>query len=607
MMTLLLINHGWPSWINALANHLWQSTVFAIAVGLVAVAFRRYQARVRYGLWFAASLKFFIPLSLLIGLGTQLAHFSPPKRAPSPILSTVVRQISVPFDDAIVLGPLSSAPRSSPAVGPMTIVLGIWMCGFLTIARTRWCAWRHLNGLVDVATASNGPRLGLPPNVEVRSLSGMTEPGVLGFIRPIILLPRGIDGYLNRAQLDAVLEHELCHIKRHDNLTAAIHMLVEAVFWFHPLVWWIGARLIHERERACDEHVLATCGTPDTYAEGILNVCKHYLDAPIPCMAGVGGSNLKERIQTIIANRIGRRLSVAARLVLVLLGIGAVGVPLMVGAQTPPARPEFEVASIKPNKSGTNQRQFNLEPNGRFTATNIPLDNLIRFAYAASGPDGNLGPLPPNRLLVAKTWVGGADYLQSDKFDVIAKADAGASQKDVFLMLRALLADRFKLMVHQETRELPIYALVVARKDGRFGPRLRRSDVDCSAASSDKPQLPSTTGEFVAGPCKGLRNFPGKATGRAVTIQTLAFLMSGWVDDHRPVEDRTGLTGNFDIDLDWTPDRPLPAGAPALPPVDPNGAGLFTALQEQLGLKLESTKNSIDILVVDHAEHPTEN
>ena len=83
--------------------------------------------------------------------------------------------------------------------------------------------------------------------------------------------------------------------------------------------------------------------------------------------------------------------------------------------------------------------------------------------------------------------------------------------------------------------------------------------------------------------------------------------MSGWVDDHRPVEDRTGLTGNFDIDLDWTPDRALPADAPALPPVDPNGAGLFTALQEQLGLKLESTKNSIDILVVDHAEHPTEN
>ena len=272
-----------------------------------------------------------------------------------------------------------------------------------------------------------------------------------------------------------------------------------------------------------------------------------------------------------------------------------------------PANPAFEVASIKPNKSGTNQRQFNVEPNGRFTAINVPLADLVRFAYAERGPDGILGPLPPNRMSVAATWAGGAKALQSDKFDVIATTDPGASQEQVFLMLRALLAERFKLVVHRETRDLPIYALVIARKDGRLGPRLRPSNVDCSAVPSDSPTASAAAGGFVAEPCKGLRNVPGKATGRAVTIPTLARLMSGWVDDHRPVEDRTGLTGNFDIDLDWTPDRPLPADAPALPATDSNGAGLFTALQEQLGLKVESTKNSIDMLVVDHAEHPTEN
>ena len=272
-----------------------------------------------------------------------------------------------------------------------------------------------------------------------------------------------------------------------------------------------------------------------------------------------------------------------------------------------PANPTFEVASIKPNTSGTNQRQVNWEPNGRFTAINVPLDNLIRFAYAEPGPEGLLGPLPANRLAGAKTWVGGATALQSDKFDVIATTDAGASPEQVFLMLRALLAERFKLVVHRETKDRPIYALVIARKDGRLGSRLRPSNVDCSAVPSDSPTASAAAGGFVAEPCKGLRNVPGKATGRAVTIPTLARLMSGWVDDHRPVEDRTGLTGNFDIDLDWTPDRPLPADAPALPATDSNGAGLFTALQEQLGLKVESTKNSIDMLVVDHAEHPTEN
>ena len=277
-----------------------------------------------------------------------------------------------------------------------------------------------------------------------------------------------------------------------------------------------------------------------------------------------------------------------------------------VSAQAPPG-PAFAVASIKPNTSGTNQRQFNVEPNGRFTAINVPLIDLIRIAYAEPGPDGLLGPLPPNRLAVAKTWAGGATALQSDKFDVIATTDAGASQEQVFLMLRALLAERFKLVLHRETRDLPIYALVIARKDGRLGPRLRPSNVDCSAAPNDSPTASPAAGGFVAEPCKGLRNVPGKATGRAVTIPTLARLMSGWVDDHRPVEDRTGLTGNFDIDLDWTPDRPPPADAPALPATDSNGAGLFTALQEQLGLKVESRKNSIDLLVVDHAERPTEN
>jgi len=95
MTTPWLISHGWPSWIGAIANHLWQSTVFAIAIGLLAVAFRRYQARVRYALWFAASLKFVVPVSLLIGLGTRLPPFSTPVRAPATVVSTVVWQISV--------------------------------------------------------------------------------------------------------------------------------------------------------------------------------------------------------------------------------------------------------------------------------------------------------------------------------------------------------------------------------------------------------------------------------------------------------------------------------------------------------------------------------
>ncbi len=271
-----------------------------------------------------------------------------------------------------------------------------------------------------------------------------------------------------------------------------------------------------------------------------------------------------------------------------------------------PSGPAFDVASIKRNTSGTNQRQFSMGPNGRFTAINVPLADLVRFAFAEAGPDGVFGPLPPNRLAPAKAWAGGARALQADKFDVVATTEAGVSQPQMALMLRALLVERFKVAVHREAQELPIYTLVMARRDGRLGPRLRPSSVDCAALSSAE-SAKAAAGDFVAEPCKGLRNAPGKATGRAVTIALLARLISGWVDDHRPVEDRTGLTGAFDLDLDWTPDRPQPADAPVLPPIDPNGAGLFTALQEQLGLKLEPAKHSIDLVVVDYAEPPTAN
>ena len=112
----------------------------------------------------------------------------------------------------------------------------------------------------------------------------------------MLLLPEGIANRLTPEQLQTILDHELCHVRRRDNLTAAIHMLVESVFWFHPLVWWIGARLVEERERACDEQVLRSGNEPRAYAEGILKVCQFYLASKLACVAGVSGAQLKMRI-----------------------------------------------------------------------------------------------------------------------------------------------------------------------------------------------------------------------------------------------------------------------------------------------------------------------
>jgi bla regulator protein BlaR1 len=121
-----------------------------------------------------------------------------------------------------------------------------------------------------------------------------------------------------------VLAHEICHVNRRDNLFAAIHMIVEAVFWFHPLVWWIGAKLVEERERACDEEVVRLGSEPLAYAEAIVNICKLYVESPLKCVAGVTGSDLKKRIESIMNGMPGRRLTPARKLMLIAASMGAI-------------------------------------------------------------------------------------------------------------------------------------------------------------------------------------------------------------------------------------------------------------------------------------------
>jgi uncharacterized protein (TIGR03435 family) len=265
-------------------------------------------------------------------------------------------------------------------------------------------------------------------------------------------------------------------------------------------------------------------------------------------------------------------------------------------AQTPD--PAFEVASIKPSRADVAMVNLSFEPGGRFVATNVSLQMLIGLAY------GDGAPLPPNRIIVNAAWIGGGPYMTATRYDINAKADGNPSRSQLPILLRSLLADRFTLVVHHENRDLPVYVLRIDRADGRLGRDLRRSTLACNP--DGRPASPpgnAATGFAPAG-C-GFRSVPGRTAARGVPIRDLARLMTGWVDDHRPVEDETGLEGNFDIDLEWATDQPLPANAPPMPPANPNAPSLFTALREQLGLRAEPGKRSEEILVVDHAERPT--
>ncbi len=164
----------------------------------------------------------------------------------------------------------------------------------------------------------------------------MQEPAVAGIVRPILLVPDGIERWLSAAQLRAVLAHERCHVGRRDNLKAALHMVVESLFWFHPLVWWLETRLIAERERACDEEVLAAGNKADDYAEGIVRVCQNYLASPLRCAAGVGGGNLARRIETILNPPRRVRLSALQAILLGGLASAVVAEPIVSGYRAAP-------------------------------------------------------------------------------------------------------------------------------------------------------------------------------------------------------------------------------------------------------------------------------
>ena len=174
-------------------------------------------------------------------------------------------------------------------------------------------------------------------------------------------------------------------------------------------------------------------------------------------------------------------------------------------------------------------------------------------------------------------------------------------------MLRDLLEDRFRLVTHFEKRQVSSYALVLARRDGILGPHMQRRSVPCTPATPYDPKQPAVPLLSEHQTCGG-RVSPGAVTARGATMANLVSAIARFMPGiDRVVIDRTRLTGTFDIDLTWNPDTPLGGEAFSVPTVNPNASSLVTALQEQLGLKLESTKSSVDVLVIDRAEHPTPN
>jgi len=307
---------------TALADHLWQSSLFALAAGLLTLALRSNPARIRFWLWFAASLKFLVPFTALVFLGMRLARLMPaPLPSPLRVLAPMAQKFSAPAQS---LAPAHGADFILP-------LLLVWLAGFCIILGLALGRWLKVRILVRQAHA-----LPLSAPVEIRATASLLEPGLVGIFKPVVLLPRTLLAGLTRAERDGILAHEFVHWRHRDNLTAALHMLVEALFWFWPPVWLIGSRLIAERERACDEAVIAAGHDPEIYAGSILKVCRFCIRSPLACAAGVSGANLSLRVRQIMSGEQAAAVDGGRRALLAGSAMLALGLPVMAGLSATP-------------------------------------------------------------------------------------------------------------------------------------------------------------------------------------------------------------------------------------------------------------------------------
>jgi bla regulator protein blaR1 len=359
-MSAKLLSETWPTIAQALGDHLWQSTLFALAAGLLTLLLRKNHARARYWLWLAASLKFLVPFSLLVILGSHLP-WTPNSSAPGAHLYSVMSEVSQPFSRPVAPATPAIPAATTPHLLPI-FVTAFWLCGFLVIL-SAWCVrWRKVSAAIHNAIPLHQGRelealrrmeriAGIRRPINLLLSSASLEPGIFGITRPVLLWPERISEHLGDAHLEAIFAHEVCHVRRRDNLAAATHMLVQAILWFHPLVWWLGARLVEERERACDEQVLQLGSERHVYAESILKTCEFCAGFPLACVSGVTGADLKKRIVHIMTQRAARKLDFSRKLLLGAAGSLVLTVPIIFGLLT--ATPGQAASQLAPAAAAT--------------------------------------------------------------------------------------------------------------------------------------------------------------------------------------------------------------------------------------------------------------
>ncbi len=437
----------------------------------------------------------------------------------------------------------------------------------------------------------------------------VVAPLTCGIVRPAIVLPSQALIWADQ-EIKQALIHELEHIRRADWPVHLATRLVCAIYWFNPLAWIAWRQLSLEAERACDDAVLRIA-EQTAYAQQLVTLARRARTSPVYVLSMINRSELSERISALLdeAQARGRLGFRHAATIVVLVGLLAAALaPLRAAAQGPvqiqdPATlPSFDVVSVKENKSGDTMAGGRRQP-GRIVITNIPLRaSLIDFFG-----------LQPQQL------IGGPDWIDSTRYDITAQFSGEMPLTEpgtvgpLQLMMQRVFAERFKLAVHTETREIPVYELRLARTDRTLGSTLKPAVTDCDAVMNAMlksvreggppptggPQLPDGR------PACGMRFGSGnRLVAGGTSMAALARSMSNQAG--RIIVDKTGLIGGFDFELEFAAD-PLAAGGQPPAVSDTTLPSMFTALEEQLGLKLVPARTPVEVLVIDRIERPTEN
>jgi uncharacterized protein (TIGR03435 family) len=592
------------AWIHTagwlLVHFVWQGAVLALIAAVALHSCRHRSPSVRYAIACVALA------AMLVGILITGTVIDAPAHGLTTAPTTSMRGTSGGLNDVLLPIDISGSSPSAVTSAAQRVetmlpwIVSLWLTGvvfLLARSASGWWRVRRLHGRALSSTMSDWQlaasrvalRIGLTRAFRVVDLPDIDVPLVIGCLRPIVVLPIAAMAQLHASQVEAILAHELAHIRRHDYLVNLIQTLAETLLFYHPAVWWLSNRVREEREHCCDDVAMAVCGDPVGYVTALteLEMGRHGEVALAP---GATGGSLLGRARRVLGVDISHTAN-GRQWIVPLVLVAATVATVTALAQTRETAPteKFEVASVRPNTSGEQRASTQNRPDG-FTAINVRVVNLIINAYGVQA----------SQLIGAPAWIS------SERFDIVANAggaigppvapDAPSPRQ---LMMRALLADRFRLRVRRETRELPVYALVLARSDGSFGPELKRSTIDCERLTRSRAAGPVTfnTGDR---PQCGARVLSGQFVAGGRPLSELVSMLSSNVG--RSVVDRTGLEGIFDMSLKWAPDDQ--PGRVNEPDSDSDAPSIFTALQEQSGLKLESARGPVEVLVIDHIERP---